>query len=151
MHHLPPALIEAIQAEARRAVLHYAPSRSELAALRQVVMARLCVLTPAERAFLAALLPALSHLRPGVWVKVAEVLALAAVAPGHNGDALRTACAPYLMRKGQDAAGAARALGKLMARVTAAPVGGLYLERIEPEHRRDSAVYRVVDAAGWTP
>lgn len=135
---LPRELVDAMRLVALQTVQHYAAPRAELDALRQVVMARLCLLTVAERADLALLLPALAELRPDTWVTAAEVLALAPLAQGPAGNALRTACARVL-----GCPAPARALGKFLGRCIGMPASGLFLERIEAGHRRDSALYRV--------
>lgn len=151
MSQLPQALVESIRDEARRAVLHYAPSRAELAALRQLVMTRVCVLTATERQFLLVALPILARLLPGAWFHSREVLALSVALRDEDGAALRAACAPYRRDQAPDSAEDARRLGKAMTRCTGVPVAGFYLERIEAAHRRDSAGYRVASCAGLMP
>jgi hypothetical protein len=128
-----------VEAAVRRLVLqtvqHHAAPRAELEALRNIVFARLCSLTAEDRQALESLLPALAVLRPATWCTSGEILALAAVAPGQAGVALRQAV--------QGHHGRAKAFGRLLTRCTGVPINGMYLLRVEPPHRRDSALYQV--------
>jgi hypothetical protein len=137
-------LPDSIQNEVRRLVLDalqaYAVPRSEFAALQARVHAlQAAQLSPQDHEALALLLPALAELRRGVLVTAAEVLALATVAPGAAGDALRAVAMRCASRD------PGKTLGRLMTRCAAAVavVDGRYLVRFDPPHRRASALYAV--------
>ena len=128
--------------DVRRLVLQtvqtYAVPRDEFTALQDVVHARLCILTVADRQTLAQVLLGLVELRPGVWVAAAELLALAPLAPGAAGEELRKVYARFAGHKEP-----AQALGWCLKRCTGVPVGRLYLQRVDPDKPSESAMVRV--------
>lgn len=129
---------DAVRLLVLQTVQAHAVPRPEFVALQDVVHARLCVLTVADRQTLAQLLAALFDLRPGVWVTAAELLALAPLAPGAAGDELRKVAARFA---GNTEPG--QALGKCLRRCTGVPVGRLYLQRVDPDKPSESAMVRV--------
>jgi hypothetical protein len=121
---LPPAIADEVHT-----------LRLQVAALADVV-ARLA-LTPEDRDTLELLLYGLGELRPGVVVGVAEVLALAATAPGAAGDALREAVRRF------DGRDAGCALGWFVRRAADIPMQGRILRRLGPPHSKAPALFYV--------
>lgn len=134
---LPPALLDAVRLAAMQAVKAYAPSHAEVAELRAMVYAS-ARLSPDDVRCLELLLPAMSVFFPGRWVTTGELIEVAEQAPGEAGARLRQALTRF---DGQKDVG--KALGWLLRRAAGLPVNGLHILRLEPQHRRDSALHTV--------
>lgn len=135
---LPAGLADAVRQIVAQHVHAVAPSRGEFEQLQQLVAARLQQLSAADRVVLAAVLTALHALRPGTWCNASEILAIAIAHPAPEAVALRLALADILRSPGPG-----KRLGQLLKRAAGVPIGGLYLLRVDPPHRRDSALFMV--------
>jgi hypothetical protein len=139
---LPPNLADAVRQVARQAAVEavraYAVPRAEVLDL----MAALAPPLGAEdEAALAVLLPWLHARRAGDLVLAAEVVALAHVDATPPGAAVRAALAGELQ-----AHHPSKALGRLLKRCAWRPVAGFYIRCVPPGHRRDSALFEVLQA-----